>query len=109
MGTDSLRTDDLPRHVAIIMDGNGRWAERRGLSRVEGHRAGKEAVSAVVRAAGGFGIEGLTLYAVSIEDWNRPQPEGAQLMALRGRNPQEGPPEGWANGLQCRPSAPSGR
>jgi len=82
MGNDALRTDGLPRHVAIIMDGNGRWAERRGLSRVEGHRAGKEAVSAVVRAAGELGIEVLTLYAFSIENWKRPESEVATLMSL---------------------------
>jgi len=71
-----------PRHVAIIMDGNGRWAERRGLSRIEGHREGLEAVRAVVRAAGDLGIEVLTLYAFSLENWNRPQSEVAELMRL---------------------------
>ena len=85
MPHDPLRTDDLPRHVAIIMDGNGRWAERRGLSRVEGHRAGKEAVSAVVRAAAELGIEVLTLYAFSIDNWNRPQSEVTELMRLAER------------------------
>jgi undecaprenyl diphosphate synthase len=76
------RPDDMPRHVAIIMDGNGRWAERRGLSRIEGHRAGIESVRAVVRAAGELGVEFLTLYAFSIENWNRPQSEVAELMQL---------------------------
>jgi undecaprenyl diphosphate synthase len=71
-----------PRHVAIIMDGNGRWAERRGLSRIEGHREGLEAVREVVRAAGDLGIEVLTLYAFSLENWNRPQAEVAELMRL---------------------------
>jgi undecaprenyl diphosphate synthase len=71
-----------PRHVAIIMDGNGRWAERRGLSRIEGHREGLEAVRAVVRSAGDLGIEVLTLYAFSLENWNRPQAEVAELMRL---------------------------
>jgi undecaprenyl diphosphate synthase len=77
--------DDLermPRHVAIIMDGNGRWAERRGLSRIEGHREGLEAVREVVRAAGDLGVEVLTLYAFSLENWNRPQSEVAELMRL---------------------------
>ena len=82
-------TGDVPRHVAIIMDGNGRWAERRGLSRVEGHRAGKEAVSAVVRAAADLGIEVLTLYAFSIENWNRPQSEVTELMRLAERYLEE--------------------
>jgi undecaprenyl diphosphate synthase len=72
----------MPRHVAIIMDGNGRWAERRGLSRNEGHREGLEAVRAVVRAAGDLGVDVLTLYAFSIENWNRPQAEVSELMRL---------------------------
>jgi undecaprenyl diphosphate synthase len=102
MGNDALRTDGLPRHVAIIMDGNGRWAERRGLSRVEGHRAGKEAVTAVVRAAGDLGIEVLTLYAFSIENWNRPQPEVTELMRLAERYLEEELPEVMANDIQVR-------
>jgi undecaprenyl diphosphate synthase len=68
--------------VAIIMDGNGRWAERRGLSRNEGHRQGLEAVRAVVRAAGDLGVEVLTLYAFSLENWSRPQAEVTELMRL---------------------------
>ncbi|HVN40065.1 MAG TPA: isoprenyl transferase [Myxococcota bacterium] len=75
-------TETAPRHVAIIMDGNGRWAERRGMSRIEGHREGLEAVREVVRAAGDLGIEVLTLYAFSLENWNRPQAEVAELMRL---------------------------
>jgi undecaprenyl diphosphate synthase len=75
-------TETAPRHVAIIMDGNGRWAERRGLSRIEGHREGLEAVRDVVRTAGDLGIEVLTLYAFSLENWNRPQAEVAELMRL---------------------------
>jgi hypothetical protein len=72
----------MPRHVAVIMDGNGRWAESRGLSRIEGHREGLEAVRAVVRAAGDLDLEYLTLYAFSLENWNRPQAEVAELMRL---------------------------
>ena len=102
MVDDALRTDRLPRHVAIIMDGNGRWAERRGLSRVEGHRAGKEAVTAVVRAAGELGIEVLTLYAFSIENWNRPQSEVTELMRLAERYLEEELPEVIANDIQVR-------
>jgi undecaprenyl diphosphate synthase len=70
----------LPTHVAIIMDGNGRWARQRNLPRVEGHRHGAESVRAVVRAAGELGIKYLTLYAFSVENWNRPQDEVDTLM-----------------------------
>ena len=72
----------LPRHVAIIMDGNGRWAKQRGLPRIEGHRAGAESVREVVRVCGELGIEYLTLYAFSIENWNRPKLEVTALMHL---------------------------
>ena len=77
-----IRTDRLPRHVAVIMDGNGRWAERRGLSRIEGHRAGLEAVRAVVRAGHELAIRNLTLYAFSLENWSRPKAEVDELMRL---------------------------
>ncbi len=77
-----IRADALPRHVAIIMDGNGRWAERRGLDRNEGHRAGIESVRAVVRAAHEIGISQLTLYAFSTENWSRPKLEVDALMGL---------------------------
>ena len=70
----------LPRHVAIIMDGNGRWAKERHLPRVEGHREGAESVRAVIRAAGELGIKYLTLYAFSVENWNRPKDEVDTLM-----------------------------
>ncbi len=63
----------LPTHVAIIMDGNGRWAKQRGLPRVEGHRHGAESVRAIVRASGEIGIKYLTLYAFSVEYWSRPK------------------------------------
>jgi len=72
----------IPRHVAIIMDGNGRWAEARGLSRLEGHRQGLESVRSVVRAAHELGVQVLTLYAFSLENWNRPKAEVAELMRL---------------------------
>lgn len=71
-----------PHHVAIIMDGNGRWAAKRGLPRAAGHRAGVEAVRRVVRAAGEMGISYLTLYAFSTENWKRPQAEIDALMDL---------------------------
>jgi undecaprenyl diphosphate synthase len=75
----------LPRHVAIIMDGNGRWASRRHLPRVEGHRAGIHAVRDVVESSARLGIEVLTLYAFSTENWKRPEAEVSTLMALLKR------------------------
>jgi undecaprenyl diphosphate synthase len=77
-----IRAEAIPRHVAIIMDGNGRWAERRGLDRNQGHRAGIEAVRAVVRAAHELGVRFLTLYAFSTENWSRPKGEVDALMGL---------------------------
>ncbi len=76
---------NCPRHVAIIMDGNGRWAQRRGLPRIAGHRKGIEAAREVVKAAGALGIEVLTLYAFSSENWSRPASEIADLMNLLRR------------------------
>jgi undecaprenyl diphosphate synthase len=75
----------LPVHVAIIMDGNGRWAKQRHLPRVEGHRNGVESVRAVVRAAGEVGVKYLTLYAFSVENWNRPKDEVDTLMKYLAR------------------------
>src|SRR5512134_2467913 len=75
----------LPRHVAIIMDGNGRWAAGRGLPRVEGHRAGTESVRAAVETSARLGIKVLTLYAFSVENWKRPDTEVSALMALLKR------------------------
>lgn len=73
------------RHVAIIMDGNGRWAKKRLLPRVAGHKAGVEAVRTIVRAAGDLGIEAMTLYAFSSENWKRPAEEVSDLMGLMKR------------------------
>ncbi len=72
----------LPRHVAIIMDGNGRWAGRRHLPRVAGHRAGVRAARQVIESSARLGIEALTLYAFSVENWRRPQTEVDFLMRL---------------------------
>ncbi|WP_315928069.1 isoprenyl transferase [Mesorhizobium sp. SP-1A] len=72
----------MPAHVAIIMDGNGRWAKARGLPRVAGHRAGVEALRGTVRAAPDFGISYLTVYAFSSENWSRPKSEVSDLMGL---------------------------
>ena len=74
----------VPRHVAIIMDGNGRWAERRRLPRAAGHRAGAEAVRRTLRAAAEAGVEVLTLYAFSSENWRRPADEISDLTGLLG-------------------------
>ena len=71
---------DLPRHVAIIMDGNGRWARQRHLPRIEGHRAGAESARVIIRTAGELSIKYLTLYAFSVENWNRPKDEVDALM-----------------------------
>jgi undecaprenyl diphosphate synthase len=77
--------ENLPTHVAIIMDGNGRWAKKRHLPRVEGHRMGVESVRAIVRACGEAGIKYLTLYAFSVENWNRPKDEVDTLMKYLAR------------------------
>jgi undecaprenyl diphosphate synthase len=74
-----------PRHVALIMDGNGRWAAERGLPRIEGHRRGVEALRRTVRAAGDLGIEILTIYSFSAENWSRPASEITDLMGLLRR------------------------
>ena len=70
----------LPRHVAVIMDGNGRWARQRNLPRIEGHRAGADAARTIIRTTGELGIKYLTLYAFSVENWNRPKDEVDALM-----------------------------
>jgi undecaprenyl diphosphate synthase len=78
-------TKPVPRHVAIIMDGNGRWASQRGLPRAAGHRRGVEAVRRAVRAAAELGIEYLTVYSFSAENWSRPQEEVSFLLDLLRR------------------------
>ncbi|RMG03452.1 MAG: di-trans,poly-cis-decaprenylcistransferase [Nitrospirae bacterium] len=74
--------DSIPRHVGIIMDGNGRWAKLRGLPRVEGHKRGAERVKDIIRAAKEIGIRYITLYAFSLENWRRPEDEVFSLMNL---------------------------
>jgi undecaprenyl diphosphate synthase len=76
---------EIPRHVAIIMDGNGRWAKERGLPRLQGHRAGAESVREVIEACIELGVEYLTLYAFSSENWSRPEKEVMALMGLLDR------------------------
>ncbi len=80
---DELRASgDIPAHIAIIMDGNGRWAKQRSLPRVAGHRQGVSSVRDIVEACGQLGVEYLTLYAFSTENWNRPMDEVSTLMRL---------------------------
>ncbi len=80
-----LDTADLPRHVAIIMDGNGRWAKKRLMNRIKGHEKGSETVRTIVRTSRELGISVLTLYAFSTENWQRPKAEVAALMMLLDR------------------------
>jgi undecaprenyl diphosphate synthase len=79
---EDVRARPLPRHVGIIMDGNGRWAEARGIPRVEGHREGSNSVRDVTRSARRIGLQALTLYAFSSQNWSRPAEEVAALMGL---------------------------
>ncbi|MFA4910180.1 MAG: isoprenyl transferase [Desulfobacteria bacterium] len=82
---ERLDKDKLPRHIAIIMDGNGRWAKKRILNRVSGHQNGAKAVREAVKTCRELGIEVLTLYAFSMENWNRPKGEVTALMHLLKR------------------------
>lgn len=77
-----LNMSNIPKHVAIIMDGNGRWAKRRGMPRTMGHRAGAEVLKKIVLAADKIGIKALTVYGFSTENWKRPKEEVSLLMAL---------------------------
>lgn len=77
-----LETGEIPRHIAVIMDGNGRWAQRRGLPRISGHREGVNSVRDIVEACGQLGVKYLTLYAFSTENWKRPEEEISLLMRL---------------------------
>jgi undecaprenyl diphosphate synthase len=77
-----LNKSNIPKHIAIIMDGNGRWAKKKGLPRIMGHRQGIERVKEIVGACKGLGIDTLTLYAFSVENWKRPRPEVNTLMRL---------------------------
>ncbi len=82
MSVDLQSLERIPRHVALIMDGNGRWAQERGLDRVEGHKEGAQSVRAVLRAAAEAGVEFITVYAFSTENWKRPPREIDALMKL---------------------------
>jgi undecaprenyl diphosphate synthase len=92
----------LPRHVAVIMDGNGRWAQRRALPRHLGHRAGAKAVRATVEGCARRGIEALTIFAFSSENWQRPQEEVARLMELFVESIDKEVDELHRNGIRVR-------
>jgi undecaprenyl diphosphate synthase len=99
---NAVKTRPIPLHVAIIMDGNGRWALERGLPRVAGHREGVKAARAVARAARELGIRYLTLYAFSSENWSRPVDEVSTLMSLLERSIDQELPELMANNVRLR-------
>lgn len=79
---DTINQDNLPKHIAIIMDGNGRWAKKQGMMRVFGHENGKKSVKKIIECCARLGIENLTVYAFSTENWNRPKAEVDALMKL---------------------------
>jgi undecaprenyl diphosphate synthase len=99
---ETLRAQPLPRHVAIIMDGNGRWARARSLPRVAGHREGVKAARSAVRTASRIGIEYLTLYAFSSENWTRPPAEVEFLMRLLESSVERELPELTQNNIRLR-------
>jgi undecaprenyl diphosphate synthase len=102
MAGDVQDQTTLPRHVAVIMDGNGRWAKARGLPRLAGHRAGAESVRATITACRERGIEALTLYSFSTENWARPDEEVSGLMALLAEYLQHELAELLENGVRLR-------
>ena len=110
---DSLRAEvqegKLPRHVGVIMDGNGRWAEQRGLRRLEGHREGSKSVREVTTAARKLGIEALTLYAFSSQNWARPPDEVLGLMKLLEEYLRSERPTLLENGIRLRTIGDTGR
>ena len=82
LGTPVEQLAAVPAHIAIIMDGNGRWAKQRGLPRLAGHRAGTENIRKIIEGCVEFGVQYLTLYAFSTENWRRPEDEISALMGL---------------------------
>lgn len=98
----SIDLNKLPNHVAVIMDGNGRWAKKKGISRILGHEKGAEAVRVIVRTSREIGIPWLTLYAFSEENWKRPQQEIQALMKLLNRFLKGELKEMQENGIQLR-------
>lgn len=102
MSLAEMDSDRIPNHIAVIMDGNGRWAEARGLERNAGHRAGLENVREIVRAAGDLGLKYLTLYAFSSENWERPKGEVGELMHLLEHFLEEDLDEAVEEGVRIR-------
>lgn len=102
MPLTELDSDRMPNHIAVIMDGNGRWAESQGMERNAGHRAGLENVREIVRAAGDLGLEYLTLYAFSSENWERPKSEVSELMHLLEHFLEEDLEEAVSQGVRIR-------
>ncbi|HSW13850.1 MAG TPA: polyprenyl diphosphate synthase [Solimonas sp.] len=98
----ALPTEGIPRHVAIVMDGNGRWAKRRGQPRAMGHRAGVRVVRKILRAAHKSGVEALTLFAFSQENWKRPETEVRLLIQLFVRTLAREVDAMHRNGVQIR-------
>jgi undecaprenyl diphosphate synthase len=99
---DLKQSGNLPIHIAVIMDGNGRWAKKRRLPRLAGHRAGRESVRTVVRTCAKIGIKYLTLYAFSLENWQRPKREVSGLMSFFRQVLKEEYRELNDNGVQLR-------
>jgi undecaprenyl diphosphate synthase len=97
-----LDRNAMPRHIAIVMDGNGRWARRRGLSRIEGHRKAVQAVRETVETCAELGIGYLTLYAFSVENWSRPKREIDALMRLLRRFIRQETPKIMKNRIRFR-------
>jgi undecaprenyl diphosphate synthase len=97
-----LKENSPPKHVAIIMDGNGRWAESRGLPRTAGHKVGIDAVRRAVRAASDLGVEFLTIYSFSTENWSRPKTEVSFLLGLLKRFIQQDVAELHASGVKIK-------
>ena len=97
-----IHPDRIPRHVAIIMDGNGRWASQRGLARLEGHEAGTENIRRITRAAGHIGIKYLTLWAFSAENWRRPREEVEGILNILSRAIESETEELHRQGAQLR-------
>lgn len=102
MSDESPQSHKAPRHVAIIMDGNGRWAKKRLLPRVEGHRAGTKTVKTIVRECRKLGVEYLTLFAFSTENWKRPEEEVGSLMKLFAAQLESELGELGENGVRLR-------
>lgn len=102
LAQNGLDAEKLPRHVAMIMDGNGRWAKKRLMPRTYGHKKGVERVKEIVKASSLFGIEAITLYAFSTENWKRPQEEVSVLMSLLAQYLKSEVEELHENGVRFR-------